>query len=112
MILALLILSAIGELFGTATVAVNYARGAAVARELRAEMAGEGRPQAVGPNPSYDESQMTPERVDQASAALFALRERVSNLLRADPLLVAGLIALAIGAVAGLAAGIIALNYL
>ena len=89
LIVVLLVLSAAGELFGTMTVAVNYSRGARVAREVVAAM-----PNDVG---SWDDVEKTPLRIKQ-----------MARQLDTRPMLTAGLVAYGVGATAGLAAGLLA----
>jgi hypothetical protein len=89
LIVVLLVLSAVAELFGTFTVAINYSRGARVAREVV-----EAMPNDVG---SWDDVERTPLRIKQ-----------MARQLDTRPVLTAGLVAYGLGAVTGLAAGLLA----
>ena len=89
-IVVLLVVSALAELFGTITVAMNYARGAKVAREIV-----EALPNDVA---TYDDVEKTPLRMKQ-----------MARQLDTRPILTAGLVAYAVGAIVGLAAGLLAI---
>ena len=89
-IVVLLVLSALAELFGTITVALNYARGARVAREIVEAFTSDFD--------TWDDTVGIPLRIKQ-----------MANQLDTRPILTAGLVAYALGAIVGLAAGLIAL---
>ena len=106
--LLLLVISLFGELLGTATVAVNYFTGAEIARELREEVAAEDAEYQQNPvmamlkdqGPSYIEQLESKKR-------LRALRQQLAGQLSPKWYLTAGLVLLAIGAVAGFLAALI-----
>jgi len=110
LIAALLIVSAIGELLGTLTVAINYGKGARLAEHIRRELDDESTEWHLNPamaelkgeGPAYYEHLEIKKR-------LASLRARVADQLSAATYLTIGLVALAVGALAGLGAGLLAL---
>jgi hypothetical protein len=104
----LLMISLVGELLGTATVAINYYNGAQVAREMREALRDEEREFRKNPlvaalqgeGPAYYEHELVRDR-------LQATRERVAAQLSARWYLTFGLVALAVGSVAGFLAALI-----
>ncbi|MHB1554502.1 MAG: hypothetical protein ACYCSX_15030 [Acidimicrobiales bacterium] len=112
----LLVLSAAAELFGTVTVALTYARGHRLAEQLVREIATEDAVEMAKSPADQLLDQMSPGataffQVKIAEQRLRSLRERVSDQLTGRPILTAGLIAYGLGAVLGLAAGLIALYH-
>jgi hypothetical protein len=106
-ILVLLIVSAVAELFGTATVAITYARGHRLAQEMLTHVGPEVR-RITGA-----EIFKPPDDVFfqhwELEGNVYDLRRRVAAQLVGRWWITAGLIAYVIGAIAGLSAGIIAL---
>lgn len=105
-ILLLLILSAVAELFGTATVAISYARGHQLAQQLL-QRAG---PAVVTAN--LDELLAQHDsfvRTWDLEGSIAVLRREVAGQLERRWWLTAGLVAYGVGALSGLAAGVIAL---
>lgn len=107
-ILLLLVLSALAELFGTATVALSYARGHQLAQQL-IERAGP----AVR---STNLAELIAQRDSLIQAwelqgSVAVLRREVAGQLERRWWLTAGIISYGLGALSGLAAGIIALYH-
>ena len=104
----LLIVSFLGELLGTATVAINYYNGAQVAREVKRSLADEANEFRRSPlmaslkdqGPAYFEHEEVRDR-------LRVTQERFADQVSPRWFLTAGLIALAIGSIAGFLAGLI-----
>lgn len=115
LVILLLILSAVAQIFGTATVACNYCRGAQLAREVHAELDAEQATEGSEPGNMQrllvDASEiMANFRLDDA---IPAYRDRLRRLLSlSDPrwYLTAGIVFYIVGALLGLAAGIGALQ--
>jgi hypothetical protein len=115
LVTVLLVLSAGAELFGTATVAVNYARGRRVAKGILVvleddERASESMPVAQRSIGLADPVLANLE-VRAAQAKLRDLRNDVASQLSGRWWLTAGLVSYGVGAVLGLAAGLVALNH-
>ncbi len=106
--LALLVVSFLGELVGTATVAVNYFIAAQTAREMQQALARESAEyqrnplmaELKGEGPAYFEH-------IEVKQQLHATRERLASQLSPKWYLTIGLIALAVGSIAGFLAGLI-----
>lgn len=112
LICALLCVAALGECFGTITVWGSYRRGARVAEEFRDEVRAElAELKALGNRASmyFDDEMMAPLRVTALEKSFRAARNRVADQLTATWVTPAGLAALVVGALAGLAAGLVAL---
>lgn len=109
----LLVLSAVAEVFGTVTVAVNYYRGHVLASAMREELAEERA--LEGPTPAMYRSVRAlhdqPFAIDAIEDASRALRTRVVGHLSAHALYTAGLASYVLGALLGLTAGLLALNH-
>jgi hypothetical protein len=87
-IVVLLVISAVAELFGTVTVATNYARGHQLARSIL---------DVVGETTTYGDIEQTNPRM-----------KTLARHLEARPIYTAGLIAYGLGALTGLTAGLLA----
>jgi hypothetical protein len=105
-ILVLLIVSAATELFGTVTVAMTYAKGHRLAQQFLT---------AAGPGPRQitDAEIFKPSDTQLQTWELEGnvddIRRRVAYQLRGRWWITAGLISYGVGALAGLAAGLLAL---
>lgn len=105
LIITLTVLSAIGELVGTATVAVNYAKGHRIARDIAESSLADGRaPAAVSLR--YDDPVQANWAADEAKGQVRSL----AGQLTARWYLTAGLVAYGIGALAGCGAGLLAIT--
>lgn len=112
----LLVVSAVGEVFGTATVWWNYRAGTLLAIELLQDVETEDLQEraieALHPGQRVLEQSdpgLASFRVTEAARELRRLRRRVGNHLGARWYVPAGLAALVVGAVSGLAAGLVAI---
>jgi hypothetical protein len=104
-LITLTVLSAIGELVGTATVAVNYAKGHRIARDIAESSLADGRaPAAVSLR--YDDPVQANWAADEAKGQVRSL----AGQLTARWYLTAGLVAYGIGALAGCGAGLLAIT--
>ncbi len=105
-ILILLVVSALAELFGTATVTLTYAKGHRLAQELLIVTGPDVRRTTAAelfkPSDTYLQTWELEGNVDD-------IRTRVAGQLRGRWWISAGLIAYGVGALTGLAAGLIAL---
>lgn len=106
--LILLVVAFLGEIVGTATVAFNYFIGAQMARELRQALARERADYQQNPlmaalkgeGPAYFEH-------IEVRQQLHATREHLASQLSPRWYLTLGLVALAVGSIAGFLAGLI-----
>jgi hypothetical protein len=105
-ILILLTVSALAELFGTVTVAITYARGHRLAQELLAP-AGPAVRQITAAE-IFKPSDPTLQTWE-LEGNVGDIRRRVASQLRGRWWITAGLVAYGVGALAGLAAGLLAL---
>jgi hypothetical protein len=113
LVTVLLVLSVAAELFGTATVAVNYARGHRVAQGLLGAV---GNDDEMSPTPmqellSQDSAMTANVDVRKARLRLRELRLDMASQLSARWWLTAGLISYGVGAILGLGAALVALNH-
>jgi hypothetical protein len=111
-IAVLLIAAALGELFGTLTVWLTYRRGVRVAEESRAEVQAEGQElKAMGAKRTmlaFDDAG-TSFRITSIEGRFRDARRRVADQLQSSATTTVGLWAFVIGAMSGLAAGLVAL---
>lgn len=112
-IAALLITATLGELFGTVTVWLTYRRGVRVAEEFRAEVHVEERElEAMGDGKrmmlAFDEPG-TSFRITALEDRFRNARRRVADQLEPSAMTTLGLWAFVVGALSGLAAGLVAL---
>ena len=113
MLTALLVLSAVCELFGTVTVAVSYQRGHRLAQKITnavQERVGAEPPQRYKELRSDDPHEAY-IMADQLRGALADTENRVGEHLKRQWWLTAGLVSYAAGALAALAAGLVALYH-
>jgi hypothetical protein len=110
LIAALLVVSAIGELLGTLTVAINYGKGARLAEHIRLELSEESTELQRNPATAFLKAEGPAyfEHIE-VKTHIAALRARVADQLSAATYLTIGLVALAVGALTGLGAGLLAL---
>ena len=114
-IIFIMFLSAAMQLLGTWTVAVNYSRGASLAKEIMDQLDDEVENAATrSKSPAYELRQ---DSALQANADLNAYRTQsrktiraLASHLRSRPYLTAGIVAYTLGACFGLIAGIGALR--
>lgn len=106
--LTLLVVSFLGEIVGTATVAINYFMAAQMARELKQALVRESTEYQQNPLMAAlkDEGPAYFEYID-VKQQLRATRERLASQLSPRWYLTFGLVALAVGSIAGFLAGLI-----
>lgn len=114
-IAVLLIAAALGELFGTLTVWLTYRRGVRVAEEFRAEVRDEEQElKAMGDVRrtmlAYDDVGSS-FRVTALEGRFRDARRRVADQLESSAMTTLGLWVFVVGALCGLAAGLVALYH-
>lgn len=105
-LVALLVFSAVAEVFGTVTVAISYVRGHRLALRL---LTLAGPPVRQTNLAELLDELATGMRAWNLESALAVVSREVGNHLQREWWLSAGLVAYVIGALAGLAAGLLAI---
>lgn len=109
-VIGLLIAAGVFTLAGNVTVAINYATGARIGRELEKELQDESRWREANPTLAILENTVAGEiNLDPIQRHLADLRDRIAHYLRPRPILIAGLTYFAIGTILDTVAGVGAL---